>query len=97
MRPDLTIEKAFLDHSKPAFDTVVDRLVKRGHTEIVVVPLLLTEAYHAKVDVPEAIAGAGSRHPGLTIRATSILGPRALLPRGARHPDARCPPGRPGA
>ena len=35
------------------FDTVVDRLVKAGFDEIVVVPLLLTEAYHAKVDVPQ--------------------------------------------
>ena len=58
MRPDLRIETAFLDLSKPSFDTVVDRLVKAGHDEIVVVPLLLTEAYHAKVDVPEAIAAA---------------------------------------
>jgi len=74
MRPDLRIEKAFLELSKPSFDTVVDRLVKAGHEEIVVVPLLLTEAYHAKVDVPEAIAAAGARHPGVKIRATSVLG-----------------------
>ena len=37
-------------------------------------PLLLTEAYHAKVDVPGAIAEATARHEGLRIRATSILG-----------------------
>ena len=53
MRPDLRIEQAFLELSTPSFATVVDRLVKAGHDEIVVVPLLLTEAYHAKVDVPE--------------------------------------------
>jgi sirohydrochlorin ferrochelatase len=74
MRPDLRIEQAFLELSKPSFTTVVDRLVKAGYDEIVVVPLLLTEAYHAKVDVPSAIADAGARHPGLQIRATSILG-----------------------
>ena len=54
--------------------TVVDRLVKAGYDEIVVVPLLLTEAYHAKVDVPEAIAAATARHEGLRIRATGVLG-----------------------
>ena len=54
MRPDLRIEPAFLELSKPSFGTVVDKLVRAGYDEIVVVPLLLTEAYHAKVDVPEA-------------------------------------------
>ena len=74
MRPDLKVEAAFLELSKPDFHTVVDRLVKAGHDEIVVVPLLLTEAYHAKVDVPRAIAEATSRHDDLEIRATAVLG-----------------------
>ncbi len=74
LRPDLTIEKAFLELSRPHFSTVVDRLVRKGHDEIVVVPLLLTEAYHAKVDVPRAVAEAGARHEGLSIRSTEVLG-----------------------
>lgn len=74
MRPDLRIETAFLGLSKPSFSTTVDKLVRAGYDEIVVVPLLLTEAYHAKVDVPEAVAEAMSRHAGLQIRATSVLG-----------------------
>jgi sirohydrochlorin ferrochelatase len=74
MRPDLRVESAFLELSKPSFTTVVDKLVRAGFDEIVVVPLLLTEAYHAKVDVPSAVAEASAKHPGLQIRATSILG-----------------------
>ena len=74
MRPDLKVEQAFLELSKPSFTTVVDRLVKAGYDEIVVVPLLLTDAYHAKVDVPSAVADAQARHAGLRVRATSILG-----------------------
>jgi sirohydrochlorin ferrochelatase len=74
MRPDLRIEQAFLELSKPSFTTVVDRLVRAGYDEIVVVPLLLTEAYHAKVDVPSAVAEAQARHEGLKVRATNILG-----------------------
>ena len=62
MRPDLRIEAAFLELSKPAFGKVVDKLVRAGHDEIVVVPLLLSEAYHAKVDVPSAVAEASARH-----------------------------------
>lgn len=74
MRPDLRVQPAFLELSKPSFSTVVDQLVRAGYDEIVVVPLLLTEAYHAKVDVPAAVADATARHEGLRIRATRILG-----------------------
>jgi sirohydrochlorin ferrochelatase len=79
MRPDLRVEKAFLDLAKPGFQTVVDRLVKAGHDEIVVVPLLLSEAFHGAVDVPEAVAEATNRHPGLQVRVTSILGLEACF------------------
>jgi sirohydrochlorin ferrochelatase len=88
MRPDLKVERAFLDLSKPSLDTVIDRL-SRKHEEIVVVPLLLTEAYHAKVDVPSAIAAAQARHPEVRIRRHPDPRPRGALPRGARPPDAR--------
>jgi sirohydrochlorin ferrochelatase len=74
LRPDLRIEPAFLELSKPSFQTVVNRLVRAKYDEIVVVPLLLSEAYHAKVDVPEAVAAATARHEGLKIRTSSILG-----------------------
>ena len=74
LRPDLRIEPAFLELSKPSFPQVVDRLVRAGYDEIVVVPLLLTEAYHAKVDVPRAVAAAAEQHEKLRIRATAVLG-----------------------
>jgi sirohydrochlorin ferrochelatase len=74
MRPELRIEPAFLELARPDFAKVVDRLVKAGHDEIVVVPLLLSDAYHAKVDVPRAIEAAVARHPGLQVRASRILG-----------------------
>lgn len=74
LRPDLRIEPAFLELAKPSFAHVVDRLVKSGFEEIVVVPLLLSEAYHAKVDVPRAIAAGSERHPDVQFRGTHILG-----------------------
>ncbi len=74
MRSDLRIEPAFLECAKPDFGKVVDRLAKRGFDEIVVVPLLLSDAHHAQVDVPRRVALAADRHPGLQIRVTKILG-----------------------
>lgn len=78
-RPDLRIESAFLELSKTRFHSVVAKLVKAGYDEIVVVPLLLTDAYHAKVDVPSAIAEATAKHPGVKIRGTAILGLEACF------------------
>lgn len=74
LRPDLRIEPAFLDHVKPDVDTVVDRLVAKGHTEIVVVPLLLSSAYHARVDVPQVVQAAAARHQGIGVRVADVLG-----------------------
>ncbi|QIX26984.1 sirohydrochlorin chelatase [Nocardioides sp. JQ2195] len=74
MRPDLRIETAFLELSKPSFNTAVNKLVRAGYDEIVVVPLLLSDAFHAKVDVPTAVAEQTARHEGLQIRATEVLG-----------------------
>ncbi|CAN5292347.1 MAG: cobalamin biosynthesis protein CbiX [Nocardioidaceae bacterium] len=74
MRPSLRVEPAFLELAEPNFADVVDRLVAEGIDEIVVVPLLLTEAYHAKSDVPAVVAAAEARHPGLKIKATKVLG-----------------------
>jgi sirohydrochlorin ferrochelatase len=74
MRPDLRIETAFLDLAEPSFEQVVDRLVAEGHDEIVVVPLLLSEAYHAKFDVPAVVAAAEVHHPGVRIELTDVLG-----------------------
>jgi sirohydrochlorin ferrochelatase len=79
MRPDLRIETAFLDLAKPSFGAVADRLVRAGYDEIVVVPLLLTEAFHAKVDVPTVIAEVMARHEGLQVRATHVLGLEAAF------------------
>jgi sirohydrochlorin ferrochelatase len=74
IRPDLRVEPAFLDLCDPTFPAVVDALVREHVEEVVVVPLLLSDAYHARVDVPSAVAEATARHEGLRIRATSVLG-----------------------
>ncbi|MFT4010962.1 MAG: sirohydrochlorin chelatase [Nocardioidaceae bacterium] len=79
LRPGLRVESAFLDHNRPDFQTVVDRLVDAGFDEIVVVPLLLSQAFHAKVDVPAAVETATMRHPGVRVHATKVLGLEPVL------------------
>ncbi|WP_148615056.1 sirohydrochlorin chelatase [Nocardioides rubriscoriae] len=83
-RPDLRVERAFLDPgtpgstgarwTRPELQSVVDRLVKAGYDEIVVVPLILTEAFGGLGDLSGAVTAATTRHPGLQVRVSASLG-----------------------
>jgi sirohydrochlorin ferrochelatase len=79
LRPDLRVEAAFLDHCEPSPTQLFDRLVAEGYDEVVVVPLLLTAAYHARVDVPAVVQEAAERHPKLRMQVTEVLGDDVLL------------------
>jgi len=85
-RPDLRVERAFLEDpsvpvrwTKPAFQAVVDRLVRAGHDEVVVVPLALSEVEVEVGEVQAAISAAAERHPGLAIRMSALLGLEACF------------------
>lgn len=73
-RPDLRIEAAFLDHAAPDVETLVARLVRDGTREAVVVPLLLTSAFHARVDVPDVVRRVTEQHPDLAVRVADVVG-----------------------
>jgi sirohydrochlorin ferrochelatase len=55
MRVGLDVRVAFCEQSPPNLRDVV-----AGLSESVVTPLLLADAYHARVDIPEMIAGSGA-------------------------------------
>ncbi|WP_435206218.1 sirohydrochlorin chelatase [Micromonospora sp. bgisy143] len=71
-RPGLSVWASWLDHTEPGPTEVLRMLAEAGHRSAVVVPLLLTAAYHRRVDIPAAVAAAGS---ALTVRVTDVLGP----------------------
>ena len=69
----LVAEAAFLDLAEPDLTTVALRLAEAGHRRAVVVPLLFTVAFHATVDVPEALSAA-SAASGVELLVGDILG-----------------------
>ena len=79
MRPDLRVEPAFLELSDPLVGDVIDRLYAEGHDEIVLVPLLISSAHHANVDIPKVVEAATTRHPDLRVHSTDVLGVEASL------------------
>jgi sirohydrochlorin ferrochelatase len=74
--PGLDVRVAFLDLSAPRLADVLSAVHAAGHDEVVVVPLLLGSAYHARVDIPGALAAAP---PRLRIRLADVLGPDPRL------------------
>lgn len=73
-RPDLDVRAAYLDHAPPTLGQAL-----YGLAEAVVLPLLLTEAYHSRVDIPAALAEITSRRPRLRVHRGTTLGPHPLL------------------
>jgi len=73
--PDARVETAFLDFEAPGLAAALTREAAHGQRAATVVPLLLTAAYHGRVDVPGEIEKASDL--GLSIGLTPVLGPVA--------------------
>jgi sirohydrochlorin ferrochelatase len=72
-RGQLDARPAYLDLAAPDLETVVRELAAAGHRAAVVVPLLFTSAFHATVDVPDAVRDA-AHSVGLQLIVADILG-----------------------
>ncbi|RZQ60390.1 sirohydrochlorin chelatase [Amycolatopsis suaedae] len=77
--PDLVVREAFLDLSEPSVPGALAGLHARGHRDVVVVPLLLGSAYHARVDLPALLERATAELPGLTVTTSAVLGTDPVL------------------
>jgi sirohydrochlorin ferrochelatase len=75
-RPDWDVRASYLDHSEPRPVRVLGELAAAGHRRAVVVPLLLTAAYHGRVDVPAEVAAAHAAGVRIDADISAVLGPR---------------------
>ncbi|MFI9006487.1 sirohydrochlorin chelatase [Actinosynnema sp. NPDC053489] len=81
LAPSVDVRGSFLDLSVPLLGDVLRGVRADGHRSAVVVPLLLGRAYHARVDVPGAVADA--RVPSLDVAIADVLGPDPRLESAA--------------
>ncbi|SDT76968.1 sirohydrochlorin chelatase [Actinoplanes derwentensis] len=73
-RPEWRVRASYLDHDGPR---PFDVLAAVPGPRAVLVPLLLTAAYHGRVDLPAVIRDAATLP--LTVTATDVLGPASPL------------------
>lgn len=76
MRPGLDVRTAFLDHAAPSVPQVLSAVP--ASSQVTVLPLLLTAAYHSKTDIPRLL---GRR----SLRYGAVLGPHPLLLSALEH------------
>ncbi|MBJ7340900.1 CbiX/SirB N-terminal domain-containing protein [Mycolicibacterium sp.] len=84
LRPGLDVRPAFLEKATPHVgDVLAD--VAHSHQSAVVVPMLLADAYHARVDLPSVIECSGA-----VVRLAGVLGedPALVTLLGRRLADA---------
>jgi sirohydrochlorin cobaltochelatase len=74
------VAPCFLELAEPLIADGVDSLAAQGVRRMVVAPVLLFAAVHAKLDIPEAVTAALAGRPPMSWRQASHLGldPRVL-------------------
>ena len=76
LRPGLAVNVAFCEQNSPILSDVLSALSE----EAVVTPLLLADAYHARVDIPAMITASGAN-----VRQSDVLGEDERLVRVLRE------------
>ncbi|GAA4435989.1 sirohydrochlorin chelatase [Phytohabitans houttuyneae] len=79
-RPGVDVRASYLDHTLPRPGQVLAALEAAGHERVTLVPLLLTSAYHGRVDVPEMVRAARAAGLRVPVDVTDVLGPPAGAP-----------------
>ncbi len=72
--PDVAVDVGFLEMTDPPAGSVLDGLAAAGCGRVVVLPLVLLGAGHAKSDVPAVVLEGRQRHPGVHVHFGSPLG-----------------------
>ncbi|HEX2356680.1 MAG TPA: CbiX/SirB N-terminal domain-containing protein [Micromonosporaceae bacterium] len=86
-RPGVGVRAAYLEHALPRPAQVLSALEATGEPGAVLVPLLMTAAYHGRVDLPATLAAARGDGLRLPVAVADVLGPTsgrvpAELPAG---------------
>lgn len=72
--PGVPFVLAYLDAMSPDLAEAVDRLVRGGSTDLVVVPAFLGVGVHVRTDLPKLARAIAQDHPGVSIRISTALG-----------------------
>lgn len=75
LRPGADVRASYLDHAGPRPGEVLTALESAGCARAVLVPLLLTAAYHGRVDIPEVLRTARAEGLRMPVAISEVIGP----------------------
>lgn len=67
-------ETAFLELSTPSVEQGIESCVQRGATDIIIMPLLLFAAQHAKSDIPDILQRISQQYPKINFKLGTPIG-----------------------
>ncbi len=73
------VEPAHMELAEPSIPAAFDRCVERGAAMVVVHPYFLLPGRHWNQDIPNLVAGAAEKHPGVKWLVTAPLGLHAQM------------------
>jgi sirohydrochlorin ferrochelatase len=93
--PGLDVRAAYLGHAAPSLHQALATVGSDGDrdAEAVVLPLLLTAAYHSKADIPGVLREVRTAQPRLDVSYGQPLGPHPLLLRALERRLGEIPGG----
>ena len=68
------VRHAFIQFAEPLAGDQIDELASMGVKEIVAFPFFIAGGSHVQKDIPELLAEAKQRHPGLSMAVTTHFG-----------------------
>lgn len=76
--PEYDLESCFLELAPPSLDTAMERLATGGAKRVIVMPLMLFAAGHARTDIPQAAQAAALRYD-IELQFARVLGAETQL------------------
>lgn len=73
-RPDVRVEIGFLELTQPPLDAAIATLAAQGVESIRVVPIFFAPGRHVLKDLPQLLANAMERHPGMAFEIAACVG-----------------------
>jgi sirohydrochlorin cobaltochelatase len=70
----IPVELAFLEQMAPTLPDAIGALADRGVERITVVPLFMAQGSHLRLQLPQIVAQAGTRNPGVVVRTSAAIG-----------------------
>jgi sirohydrochlorin ferrochelatase len=72
--PDVLVGYAHMELAEPSIEQGIAECVKRGATEVIAFPYMLSPGKHSTRDIPRMITEAAKQFPGVTFSVTPAFG-----------------------